>query len=305
MASLSKDGSAGWRIQFTCPTTQKRRTVRTGKCAKKNAETARNMIEKLVESKELGTALDGQTVLWLNEINGKLRQRLAKADLAEVTQTKLLGDFLEDYIEQRRRRGDVVPGTLKVWGHTRGNLTEFFGEDADIQAITPAQVDEWAAWMREDQKLAENSVRKRSQFSKMFFNVAKRRKLVSENPFADLVSTVVPVRERQHFVPRETVTALLDECRGPEYRLLLIFARYMSVRVPSEIVPLEWPNVNWDNLTIVITSPKTKRHQGRDQRVCPIFPEVLPYLQEAWDAAPEGATHIFPSIRSSTKNLRT
>jgi len=42
MASLSKDGS-GWRILFVCPTTKKRRTIRTGKCAKKTAQTCLNM----------------------------------------------------------------------------------------------------------------------------------------------------------------------------------------------------------------------------------------------------------------------
>ncbi len=300
MASLSKDGS-GWRILFVCPATKKRRTIRTGKCAKKNAETARNMIEKLIEAKRLGTALDGQTAEWLKGVDDKLRERLAKAGLAEATETALLGSFLEGYIDQRRRRNDVASGTLKVWGHTRDNLTGFFGEDKVIRTITPAQVNEWAAWMREDQKLAENSVRKRSQFAKMFFNVAKRRKLVSESPFDGLVSTVVPVRERQYFVPRETVTPLLDQCHGIEYRLLLIFARYMGVRVPSEIVPLKWTDVNWENSTIVITAPKTKRHRGRDERVCPIFPEVLPYLQEAWEAASDGSTHVFPSIRRPDK----
>ena len=79
----------------------------------------------------------------------------------------------------------------------------------------------------------------------------------------------------------------------------------MGVRVPSEIVPLQWSDVNWENSTLVITSPKTKRHRGGESRVCPIFPEVMPYLQEAWNAAPEGAIHLFPSIRSGDKNLRT
>ncbi len=74
--------------------------------------------------------------------------------------------------------------------------------------------------------------------------------------------------------------------------------------MPSEIVPLKWGHVDWDNMRIVITSPKTKRHAGGYKRVCPIFPEVAPALREAWEAAPEGSEWIFPSIRSSKKNLR-
>jgi len=87
--------------------------------------------------------------------------------------------------------------------------------------------------------------------------------------------------------------------------LLLVMARYLGVRVPSEIVPLKWTDVDWENSRIVITSPKTKRHKDGEKRVCPIFPEVLPALREAWEAAPEGAVWIFPSVRHQGKNLRT
>ncbi len=59
---------AGWRILFVCPTTKKRRTIRTGKCAKKNAETDLNMIERLIEARQHGSPLNGQTVEWLKGI---------------------------------------------------------------------------------------------------------------------------------------------------------------------------------------------------------------------------------------------
>jgi hypothetical protein len=58
MASLSKDGSTGWRIRFTCPTTKKRRTVRVGRSKRKDAETALTNVERLIVSKSLGTPLD-------------------------------------------------------------------------------------------------------------------------------------------------------------------------------------------------------------------------------------------------------
>ncbi len=199
----------------------------------------------------------------------------------------------------------MTDSTIEVWGHTRRNLVEFFGAEKRIRTITPKDADDWAAWLKTDQDLAENTIRKRSQFAKRFFSVAVKRELIPEDPFASLVGAVVSVPERKFFIPRETVDALLDQCLGPEFRLLLVFARYLGVRVPSEIVPLKWMPVDWAGQRIVITSPKTKRHRGGDKRVCPIFPEVLPFLQEAWEAAPEGAVWIFPSIRTGEKNLRT
>ena len=181
----------------------------------------------------------------------------------------------------------------------------YFGADKDMRAITPADADDWAAWLRSDERLSENTTRKRCQFAKSFFAVAVKRKLLPENPLVGLMGAVVSVPERQHFIPRETIDALLGECHGVEYRLLLVMARYMGVRVPSEIVPLKWGHVNWATMRITITSPKTKRHAGGDKRICPIFPEVASILREAWEAAPEGAQWIFPSIRSKEKNLRT
>ena len=304
MASLSKDGS-GWRILVVCPTTGKRHTVRTGRCARKNAETARNMVEKLVEARRLGTAIDGQTAAWLKAIDDKLRGRLARVGLIDAPGATMLGPFLDGYIDQRRQRGDAADSTIEVWGHTIRNLKSYFGPDKDMRRITPADADEWAAWLRSSEGLGENTIGKRCQFAKKFFSVAVKWKLLPENPFSGLVGAVVSVPERQYFIPRETVDALLDQCHGPEYRLLLIIARYLGVRVPSEIVPLKWGDVDWENMRIVITSPKTKRHRGGGTRVCPIFPEVASALREAWEAAPEGAVWIFPSIRSAEKNLRT
>ena len=81
-----------------------------------------------------------------------------------------------------------------------------------MRTIAAKDAGEWAAWLKTSEELAENTIRKRSQFAKRFFSVAAKRKLIRE---------------------------------------------------------------------------------------------VLPFLQAAWEAAPEGAFWIFPSIRSGRKNLRT
>lgn len=304
MASLSKDKS-GWRVRYSDPGTTKRITIRLGQATAKNAQVTNNMIERLVEAKRLGQPLDGPTAEWLKKIDGKLLDRLAEVGLVEPVRRSTLGDFLDAIIKQEQDRGDVSEATIKTWRQTRRNLLGYFGAEKGLHTITPADADAWAAWLKTDQKLGENSIRKRSQHARRLLRVAIRRKLITEDPFAGLVGTVVSTPERQHFIPREAVDALLDQCHGPEYRLLLVFARYMGVRIPSEIVPLKWSDVDWEKQRIVITSPKTKRHKGKGTRICPIFPEVLPFLQEAWEAAPEGAVYLFPSIRSAGKNLRT
>jgi len=302
MASLSKDNN-GWRILFVCPTTRKRPTIRLGECSKKNAQTTLNMVETLVEAKSLGQPIKQQTAAWLDSISGTpLRERLAKVGLCEATTATLLGDFLDGFIDQHKQRGDVTDSTLTVWGHTVRNLKDYFGTDKPLRSIKPEDADAWNAWLKASEDLSENTIRKRSQFAKQFFNVAEKRSLVDRNPFKTLVGTTVPVPERQFFVDRETIHDLLDECPAAEHGLMLLFARYLGVRVPSEIVPLKWTDINWETMTIVVTSPKTKRHRDGHQRIVPIFPEVAEELHRAWVAAPEKAVWIFPSSRAADKN---
>ena len=50
---------------------------------------------------------------------------------------------------------------------------------------------------------------------------------------------------------------------------------------------------------MVIHSPKTE-HCGKATRLVPIFPELRPYLEEAWDAAEPGAEFVISSPRGDT-----
>jgi len=65
------------------------------------------------------------------------------------------------------------------------------------------------------------------------------------------------------------------------------------LRIPSEALSLRWGDILWAEERIVVTSPKTEK-QGKPFRVIPLFPLLRPYLEEAWEAAPEGAEWVFP-----------
>jgi len=51
---------------------------------------------------------------------------------------------------------------------------------------------------------------------------------------------------------------------------------------------------------MTVHSPKTEHHEGKDYRVIPIFPELRPYLEAAFDEAPEGTKYVItiPNIRA-------
>jgi len=68
---------------------------------------------------------------------------------------------------------------------------------------------------------------------------------------------------------------------------------------------LKWSDVDWAEGRILIHSVKTKRHEGKDSRWIPLFPELLPYLRETFEQAEPGATYCVTRYRDTNANLRT
>ena len=56
---------------------------------------------------------------------------------------------------------------------------------------------------------------------------------------------------------------------------------------------------------MTIRSSKTEHHDRGGIRVVPIFPELRPYLEAAWDAADEGTEFVITRYRQRNANLRT
>ena len=149
--------------------------------------------------------------------------------------------------------------------------------------------------------LSSMTIRKRLQFAKKVFRAAARAKLIDENPFDDVkIEAAAP--DRKHFIGPADVKKLLDACPSHDWRLIVALARWGGLRCPSEVLSLTWAGVHWPDATAAtsrdqngwmqVTSPKTAHHPGKESRVVPLFPELLPELQKAFDAAPEGATYV-------------
>ncbi|MDW8078008.1 MAG: site-specific integrase, partial [Thermoguttaceae bacterium] len=152
--------------------------------------------------------------------------------------------------------------------------------------------------------LAENTARRTIGVARQFFEDARRRGIVPSNPFVGIPGTVGPNTEREYFVTREEVAQLLEYIPDAEWRLLVALARFGGLRVPSEALALRWEDVNWEKRRITVRSPKTRR-SGYGLRVIPLFPELAPYLEEAWANAPEGAEYVIGRYRLPEANLRT
>ena len=123
------------------------------------------------------------------------------------------------------------------------------------------------------------------------------------NPFEELESASVANKERRYFLSRQDARKVLDACPDAEWRLLFSLARFGGLRTPSETLLLRWSDIHGDRITV--TGPKTERFEGKGSRVIPLFPELRPYLEEAFEQAEPGAEYVITRYRRANSNLRT
>ena len=300
MASLSTDPKGHRMIQFMAAD-GKRRTIRLGKVSRRQSESVKVRVERLVAAQLTGHAVDDETARWISDLDRQMAEKLARVGLIPEVEKMCLGPFWDRYFSSRQ---DVKPATLTVWRHTRRNLTDFFGEDRTLKSITRGDAEEWRLSLVTG-GLAESTIRKRCGFAKQFMATAVKHELISSNPFEDLKSGAVANPSRYYFVTRQEADRVLEACPDAEWRLLFALSRYGGLRCPSEHLALRWEDVDWDRSRITVRSPKTEHHPGGESRVMPLFPELLPHLELCFDQAEPGEEFVITRYRRPNSNLRT
>ena len=319
MASLSKDaGRDGFRLAFYgCD--KRKRSIWLGGYSKRMAETVKDHVEHLLAAKGAGVAVDLHSAKWLASIGSELRLKLVQADLIEPSAADngpaRLGEFLADYI---KHRADVKPATVATYRQGETSLIEFFGADRRLDSITAGDAERWRIWqttegnqrdkVRDD--LADNTVRRRTGLVRQFFAYAIRRKLIGENPFVGLAAAVHGNAKRQRFVTRGEITKALEATTCPQLRAVIALSRYAGLRIPSEIMKLRWNDIDLEAGQMTIRADKTEHHADGGLRVCPIFPELRPFLERLSDDANPGidcplSDPVFTRWKSAAQNLRT
>src|SRR5262245_19271682 len=286
MASVVNDPGGRKRILFV-GLDESRKAIRLGKCGLKSAEAINRHVEALLAAKIHGQSVPRDTAAWLAEIGVTLRDKLAAVGLVEAPKRTALGEFLRCYVLSRP---DVKPATLEVWQQPCRNLTEFFGNDKALRSITAGDCDQFKAWLL-TQDLAPATVAKRLSFARTFLHVARKHKLIDENPFSEVKIPTANVSARQRFIDRDTVQKLLDMA-NPTWRIIIALCRYGGLRCPSEVLSLEWRHVDWERNRITVRSPKTDRYDGKDSRTIPLFAELRPFLEEAFELAEPGQSYV-------------
>jgi len=299
MASITNHKNGHRTIQFTGPD-GKRRSIRLGKISKRNAEAVKVRVEQLASSALTGHPVDDDTIRWVAKLDKRMTEKLSRAGLIAARPQHTLIAFLDDYIAKRNIK---KPNTLRNYRHTRDFLVNFLGATKRLQDITSGDADEWRQWMLMTQ--AATTVSREVKRAKQFFRAALRKRLIPENPFADLPAPEQVNNTREFFVDRQTAEAVLRACPDAEWRLIFALCRYGGLRCPSEVLRLTWADVDWDAKRITVHASKTEHHRDGGIRQIPIFPELRPYLEEAREKSPADATHVIRRYRQANANLRT
>lgn len=316
MASLRNEndrGRTGWRLQYRL--NRRNKSLWLGNISEGKATDWKAHVEHLVERMEGGDPPSKATGRWLSGLSDADHKKLSDAGLVEPRvernrQVVSLAAWCDTFISER---SDVKGSTRQTYEKGRDCLVAHFGASKPIREIRPEDAKRWRIWLategnRRDKNrstMADATVRRRTGKAKQFFAEALERGLIDQNPFAKLPSHVAANTARQFFVPAAWIERCIEVAPDVTWRTILALARYGGLRCPSELLRLKWCDVNLPEGRMTIHASKTEHHGSGGIRQCPIFPELRPYLESAWDARPEGAVYVIDRYRGTGVNLRT
>ena len=248
MASLIKVGSGKVpprAVQFV-DVDRRRRTIRLGKVGLVAGREFKGKVEGLLSYRILNQPPDAQISEWLSGLPDETHQKLATVGLVEPRTPQpgapALGAWLTKYIDQRRP--ELKPASVVKLERTKTLLLKYFGESVGIDAITPDAAHDWRAALLSDD-MREATIRTHVRNVRAMFRAAVKRKLSAENPFDDLVGTVIAA-ERDHYVGVAEAEAVLEELPNPQWRCLFGLARLAGLRIPSETHRPTWTDIDFE-----------------------------------------------------------
>lgn len=219
-----------------------------------------------------------------------------KPQQARVTLAELWGRF--------SAAKTIKPSTEAVHDRVRRCMLEHFKPGTPIETIGPERAEAWVRALA-DSGLAVATRSKYLHISKQLFRRAVRWDLITRSPFEDIKPGPQVNPKRQRYITRAELEALLSACPDDEWRCILALARLGALRVPSELVHLDWDSIDFEAGRMVVWSVKTEGHgDGHQMRVVPIAPRLAEILRAA---RPEGASamaRVVPSVDRQS-NLRT
>ncbi len=299
MASIAWEGKARNYAKLTYrDASGKQKSIRLGQCSKRAAEQALVGFERVQQAFRTGTTIHPDGVRWLESIDDRLHARVVKHGMTEPRKgalTVTLGELLAAFFGGV----DVKPSTLVRMKQAQSALLAHFTEARDVATITEADADLWRAGLVKA-GYAPATISRTVLYARQVFRWGVRRRMANANVFAELRAGLQNNPARSEFVSRDAIAKVLEAAPDAEWRLLIVLARYGGLRVPCEALVLKWTDVDFEHNRLTVKSPKTERHEGKGERIIPLFPEIREHMQAVFDAAPVGSVNVISRYRAGT-----
>jgi integrase len=158
----------------------------------------------------------------------------------------------------------------------------FFAADKKLKDVTISDALAFSNWLKtrrgkQSPQLAEATVRKACGIISQAFRFALRSEWIRSNAFVDsgVKKSVPPNPNRVADVSIAETESLLQACSTREERLMVGFARFAALRLPSEISDLCWRDFESDFKVVRIRAAKTGI-----ARSVPVMPRLRDLLLE-------------------------
>ena len=233
--------------------------------------------------------MDADTARWVAGIGDDLAAKLAAVGLVPERPKAITVAGLTDAFRVARE-GKTKPGSLTNLRTVTNDILGFF-----LPAMNPNDIDERKAESfkkhLEDRGLASATTARRLRFVRTIFAYGVKEKLIAVNPFGEVSCMSTLPKERRVYVPASDIEAMLPYA-NPTWRTILALARFAGLLCPSEVLTLRWEHIDLANDRMTVTSPKTEHIPGKDYRGMPIFGNLKPYLEEAFELAEPGEVFV-------------
>lgn len=288
MASISEDEAGNVRIQFVA-VDRKRKAVRLGKVSRKLAESIQSKVETLNAIAIAMMPMDSETARWVAGIGDELAAKLAAVGLIpERPKAVTLAGLLAHYAA--KKEAGNKPGTRTNHRTITNDLTGFFTPNADPKRLTEEDAKGFLEHLRK-RELASYTVARRVRRVRSIFAFAVGENLVSANPFAGVKASASLPDDRKAYVTVADAEALIAAA-VPVWRTIVALCRFAGLRCPSEVYRLAWADVDLAAGRMTVPNVKTAGQTGKAYRVCPVFGQLRPYLEDAHDLAEQGTVYV-------------
>ena len=106
--------------------------------------------------------------------------------------------------------------------------------------------------------------------------------------------------ERMYFLTHEDTQKIIDACPDAEWRLIVALARYGGLRCPSELARVDVGRRGLGAGPVPGQGPEDGPPRRRGPRWVPLFPELRPHLEAAFELAEPGTVYVVNAYRDAT-----